>query len=462
MKKVLIIGLILTIAYSFAIVDIPPSSDFYDSVTFLVNHQIMSIDSNGFFSPNEPVDKAHLALALYNAITYLESSIPKTSSISSGGANSKDISVINTKLNTLQNNLRNLTSKVNKIDPNVQSLLTDVSNLKQSVSKLQVSGNISDKVQTIDKKVEDLKIMLSDLIKELQGPDGETVSQRMQFLDSINDDINVLKKSYYSFDMKLNSLMVLSSSIDLLNKNYNTLNKKFQDYAQTINDMKAITDLFAGDKAKEFTSDIDNLKKNVNDLQTQLQTIEYNMGIYGSKIKELDNIVTSFKQTTIDLNSKINSLSNQITMVASNSLKQSDMDLIKSQIANVNNSTKSQLKYYIDQKVSKLENLTHLSTQDILDNSPLIKNLSKEMNSMGNSLQTLKQKVRTLQDSNAKITQLNIDSNKLSDVDALSKNNSTEIQKLSDKVTNLDNKINLVMMLAIGGIVTSLVILMSK
>jgi chromosome segregation ATPase len=421
----------------------------------------MSVDSNGFFSPNEPVDKAHLAMALYNAIQYLESSLPKTS-IAAGGANSKDISIINTKLNTLQNNLRTIQSTLNSINPKVNSLESSVSDLKNSLSQIQISGNISQKVKTLDQKVEDLQSMLSDLIKELQGPDGETVSQRMQFLDSVNSDLDILKKAYYSFDTKLNSLLVLNSTIDLLTKNYNDLNKKFKEYEQTINDMKSITQLFAGDKAKEFTADIKNLKNSINSLQTQFQTLEYNMGIYGNKLKEISNSLASYQQSQSDLNSKINSLSNQITLVASNSLKQSDLNLIKSEILNANNSTKAELKYYVDKKVSKLENLTKLSTQDILSNSPLIKNLSKQVNSMGGSLQELKQKVQALEDSNAKITQLNIDSNKLSDIDALSQNNSSQIQKLSKSIANLDNKINLVMMIAVGGIVTSLVILMMK
>jgi chromosome segregation ATPase len=421
----------------------------------------MSVDSNGFFSPNEPIDKAHLALALYNAIHYLESNLPKSTS-SGGGASSKDISIINTKLNTLQNSLRNMQSTVNKMDPQISALSNDVSNLKQSVSQIQASGDVSQKIKSLNQKVEDLKIMLSGLVKELQGPDGETVSQRMEFLNSVNDDLNILKKAYYSFDTKLNSLLVLNSSIDLLNKNYNDLNKKFKSYEETINDMKAITQLFAGDKAKEFTSDLKNLKNNVSDLQTQFQTLEYNMGIYGNKLKEISNSLVSCQQGQTDLNSKINSLSNQITLVASNSLKQSDMNLIKSEILNVSNSTKAELKYYVDKKVSRLENLTKLSTQDILSNSPLIKNLSKQTNSIGNSIQELKQKVQSLEDSNAKITQLNIDSNKLSDVDALSQNNSTQIQKLSKSIDNLNVKINLTMMLAVGGIVTSLVILMMK
>jgi chromosome segregation ATPase len=462
MKKYLILTLILMAAYSFAIVDVPPSSDFYDSVTFLVNHQIMSVDANGFFSPNEPIDRAHLAIALYNAIHYLETTLPKGGISVSSGASSKDISVINTKLNDLQNKVRSVTSQLNKLSPNFDSLSTEVSNLKQSLSQLQSSGNIPQKVEDLNKKVEDLKTMLTDLVFQLQGPNGESVQKRLQFLDSVSDDLNVLKKAYYSFDMKLNSLLVLNSSIDLLNKNYNDLNNKFAKYQQTIDDMKSITDFFAGDKAKEFTSDIKTLKINVTDLQNQLQTVEYNMGIYGNKIKEISNELSSYKQNFADLNSKINSLSNQITMVASNSLKESDMSIIKSEILNANSTTKSELQYYVDKKLSKLENLTKLSTADVLNSSPLIKNMSKEFNSLGNELSKLKQQVQVLNDANSKITQLNIDSNKLNDVDALSQDNSTKIQKLSDKVSSLDNKINLVMMLSIGGIVTSLVILMMK
>ncbi len=463
MKNIVIITLILLIAYSFAIVDIPPSSDFYDSVTFLVNHQIMSVDSNGFFSPNEPIDKAHLALALYNAIHYLETNMPKTTSVvSGGGVSSKEVSIINTKLNTLQNNIRSINSKLNSIDPKIQSLSNDLNNLKSSFSKVQVVGDLSDKVSTLDQKVQDLKSIISDLIKQLQGPDGETISQRMNFLDSISDDINVLKKAYYSFDTKLNSLLVLSSSIDLLNKNYNDLNSKFKDYEKTINDMKQITQLFAGDKAKEFTSDLKTLKTAISDLQTQFQTLEYNMGIYGTKIKQLSNSISQITQSQSDLNLKINSLSNQISMVASNSLSQSDLNLIKSEMLNLNNSTKEELKYYVDKKFSKLENLTKLSTEDILSGSPFMKNLSKQINSMSNDMQNLKNQVQSLKDTNAKITQLNIDSNKLNDLDALSQNNSSQIQKLTDAVKGLDKKINLVMAIAIGGIVTSLVILMIK
>jgi len=326
MRRVLILTVFLPsiLLFSQTIRDVPPQSNLYSIVEYLVKTGIMDVDEGGYFRGNLLLTKFDLAGYLYRMINYfkleeVKAKLPALTELSlikpALTALDERQKRVEQTLEEVKKTISQYEKRINEISTRLSSLDQDIKSLKDSMNNLSVAfANMKQEAAAFDREIINRITDVERRVQELQRgfSSVEATTKKLQeTFEGVQSTVKGHETRIGSLETRVQDLsgwregvtadlLSLKGRLGSIGESLENVSKRLEESVKRLEEVEKL--------AKSSSEKLGAISEAQSDLNIRLSVVEINQTQFQKDLRDLKTLVTAYRGELESLKENLNNL----------------------------------------------------------------------------------------------------------------------------------------------------------